>query len=104
MTGILPRNRGNRSANRVGATVSRRLRAADWNVSPSARKHKADGIFVSGRGTSVSVLVDLGDEARNFKVAQGIAATVVVWPQVADFASVDPLDGGAYFVRFEYGV
>lgn len=103
MAGARPRNRGNRSTNRVGATVSRRLRAADWNVSPSARKYKADGMFVTGHGDSVTVLMDFGVAAKNQRVAEGVAATVRGWPQVNGFVSIDPLEDGAVFVRFTYG-
>lgn len=103
MAGYRPKNRGNRSTNRVGATVSRRLRAADWNVSPSARKYKADGMFVTGHGDSVTVLMDFGVAAKNQRVAEGVAATVRGWPQVSGFVSIDPLEDGAVFVRFTYG-
>jgi hypothetical protein len=102
MAGALPRNRGNRSTNRVGSTVSRRLRAADWNVSPSARKYKADGMFVTGHGDSATVLVDFGLDAKNERVAAGVAATVASWAEAAD-VEVTVLEDGARFVRFSYG-
>lgn len=103
MAGALPRNRGNRSANRVGATVSRRLRAADWNVSPSAHKYKRDGMFVTGRGDRVTVLLDFGIESKNLRLAEGVAATVRGWDQVNGAVSIDLLEDGAAFVRFTYG-
>jgi len=102
MAGALPRNRGNRSTNRVGATVSRRLRAAGWNVSPSARKYKADGMFVTGHGDSATVLMDFGLDAKNARVADEVAALVRTWTQASN-VSVDPLEDGAVFVRFGYG-
>lgn len=102
MAGALPRNRGNRSANRVGSTVSRRLRAAGWNVSPSARKYKADGMFVTGHGDSVTVLLDFGLSTKNARVAEDVAALVRTWPQAGD-VSVDAVEDGAVYVRFPYG-
>lgn len=80
MAGYQPKNRGNRSTNRVGATVSRRLRAADWNISPSARKYKADGMFVTGHGDSVTVLMDFGVATRWKTVLSSSAS-----PTAADF-------------------
>jgi hypothetical protein len=102
MAGLLPQNRGNRSTNRVGSTVSRRLRAAGWNISPSARKYRADGMFVTGHGDSATVLLDFGLDAKNARVAEAVAAEVRGWAQAAD-VSVDPLEDGAVFVRFSYG-
>ena len=102
MAGALPRNRGNRSTNRVGATVSRRLRAADWNVSPSARKYKADDMFVTGHGDSFTVLVDFGLATKNTRVAAGVADELRTWTQTGDI-TVDVLEDGAIFVRGTYG-
>jgi hypothetical protein len=102
MAGVLPRNRGNRSTNRVGATVSRRLRAAGWNVSPSARKYKHAGMFVTGHGDSVTVLVDFELDAKNKRVADGVAAEMRGWTQTDD-VQVDVLEDGAVFVRCSYG-
>ena len=82
VAGYLPQNRGNRSTNRVGAAVSRRLRTADWNISPTNLKYKADGMFVTGNGDSVTVLVDFGIKSKNRDVAEGVAATVCTWAQV----------------------
>lgn len=102
MAGFRPSNNGNRSTNRVGATVSRRLRAAGWNVSPSARKFQADGMFVTGHGDSFSVLVDFGLNAKNLRVANGVAAEIGTWAQAAD-VEVDVLEEGAIYVRANYG-
>ncbi|MFI0532333.1 hypothetical protein ACH3XX_20085 [Streptomyces scabiei] len=98
MSGALPRNRGNRSTNRVGATVSRRLRAAGWNVSPSARRHHHPGVFVRCAGDFVSVLVDTGLDSG--RTADGIRDAVTAWPQVSG-AEVTS-DGDAFWVRFSY--
>jgi len=97
MSGYRPQNSGNRSAQRLGPTISRRLRAAGWNVSPAARKHKADGIYVSAMGDFISVLVDLG--GRSAGEAQALAETVRGWgcvPQVKD-------EAGYSLVHFTYG-
>lgn len=76
MAGYLPQNRGNRSPKRTGAIVSRKLKAAGFNISPAARKYKYEGIFVSAQGDYVSILVDLGDRDRNLVAANEIAAAV----------------------------
>ncbi len=102
MAGYLPKNRGNRSTNRVGATVSRRLRAADWNVSPTNRKYKSDGMFVSGYGDTVSILIDFGSDSKNQEVAEGVTDTVCSWDQVPGFVTADPTEDGAIFIRFGY--
>ncbi len=102
MAGYLPQNRGNRSTNRVGAAVSRRLRTADWNISPTNLKYKADGMFVTGNGDSVTVLVDFGIKSKNRDVAEGVAATVCTWAQVEGLVSIDSMESGAFFVRFKY--
>jgi hypothetical protein len=101
MAGYRPKNRGNRSTNRVGSTVSRRLRAAGWNISPSARKYKADGMFVTGHGDSVTVLVDFGLADRNMKATEGVSAELANWAQTGP-VSVDVLDDGAVFIRCSY--
>lgn len=102
MPGALPRNSGNKSPNRAGTTVSRRLRHAGWNISPSARRYRYSGIFVAGRGDHVSVLVDSGVDARNATVAEEIRAVVRTWPQAGD-VTITAADSGAAFVRFTYG-
>lgn len=99
MAGALPRNGGNKSANRVGPVVSRRLRAAGFNISPSVVRNVRDGITVAARGDSVSVLVDLPGTCRA-EIARDMAAVVATWPQ-ADGVRVS--EGGAVFVRFTYG-
>lgn len=102
MAGALPRNRGNRSTNRVGSTVSRRLRAAGWNVSPSARKFKYDGMFVTGHGDSVSVLMDFGLDAKNLRVAKAVQLEMAGWAQTGT-VTLDVLEDGAVYVRTSYG-
>jgi hypothetical protein len=102
MAGARPANNGNRSTNRVGSTVSRRLRAAGWNISPSARKYKADGMFVTGFGDSVSVLLDFGLAAKNKRYAGDVEETVRAWSEVNE-VEITVLDDGAVFVRFAYG-
>lgn len=99
MTGSLRRNSGNKSANRVGPVVSRRLRAAGFNISPSAARNVRDGITVAARGDCVSVLVDLPGTVRSV-IAQEIAAAVAAWPQAGP---VKVSEGDATFVRFTYG-
>lgn len=101
MAGFRPANNGNRSTNRVGATVSRRLRAADWNVSPSARKHMHHGMFVTGMGDYVSVMMDFGIDAKNERVAAGVLQTVSTWAQVSGAEITS--DDGVFWVRFSYG-
>lgn len=96
MAGALPQNRGNRSSNRVGASTSRRLRAAGWNVSPSARKYKYDGIFVSGSDGRATVLVDLGLTTKNARVASAIAEEAMAWPQVSEVKTEAQPDGHVF--------
>jgi hypothetical protein len=101
MAGALPRNGGNKSANRVGSTVSRRLRAAGWNISPAARRNLHCGIFVKAMGDYVSILVDTGAEERNAKAAEGIHATVSSWAKASDIEVKE--DDGVRWIRFIYG-
>lgn len=103
MAGALPQNRGNRSTNRTGTTVSRRLRAAGWNVSPSARKYKADGMFVTGFEDSATVLLDFGVASKNMRLADEVAAEIQTWPQAFD-VRIEAAGDGAVFVRFDYTV
>jgi hypothetical protein len=103
MAGSLPRNHGNKSVNRTGALVSRRLRNAGWTISPGARKHRMDGMFVSQHGDSITVLVDLGGgPARNRDVADQVATEVGTWAK-SDNVSTVLLGGGAVHVYFTYG-
>ncbi|AMD42811.1 hypothetical protein SEA_XKCD426_70 [Streptomyces phage Xkcd426] len=104
MAGALPRNRGNRSANRTGATVSRRLRAADHNVVSPDRRHKSFCMTVRAAGDHVSVLVDYGIPSKNQRVAEDVAATLRGWSQVSDLDVSPIVDDaeGAVFVRFTY--
>lgn len=98
MAGYRPQNSGNRTTQRFGATASRRLRAAGFNISPSARRYKHDGVFVAGRGDFISVLVDL--PARSVAVANKIAETVRGWGMDAEVTVVD--EGRAALVHFTY--
>lgn len=100
MAGALPRNRGNRSSNRTGSTVSRRLRAAGWTISAPARKHRYPGVFVSTAGDHVSVYVDTDNESRNDRFAADLVAELATWPQVSavDVVQVDD----ARSVRLKY--
>lgn len=82
MAGSLPRNRGNRSTARVGSAVSRKLRTAGFNVSPSARRHRYNGLFVSGKDRMATILVDLGVPAKNERTAHEIIGEVMGWPTV----------------------
>lgn len=100
MAGALPRNRGNRSSNRTGSTVSRRLRAAGWTISAPARKHRYPGVFVSTAGDHVSVYVDTDNESRNDRFATDLVAELVTWPQVTALEVVRVDD--ARSVRLQY--
>jgi hypothetical protein len=101
MAGARPQNRGNRSSNRVGATVSRRLRAAGFNVSPSARKHVYNGLFVSGKEGRATVLVDLGAPTKNKQVAAELIAEMADWPQAGDI-DANVLSDGAIMLWVRY--
>lgn len=92
---------GNKSSNRIGPAVSRRLRAAGFNISPSASRNVRDGITVAVRGDMVSVLVDLPGTARS-EIARDIAAVAATWPQAGTVETREP-GNGATFVRFVYG-
>lgn len=103
MAGKLPQNRGNKTTSRVGTTMSRKLRAAGWNISPSARKHRYDGIFVSAQGDHVCILVDLGVDQRNREGARQMAAQLVGWDCVPDVVRVsESPETGACFIQFTY--
>lgn len=84
MAGMLPQNRGNKSAKRYGPIVSRFLRKGDINVSPAARKYRYNGIFVSAQEDHISVLVDLGAPGRNDRAAREIAALLEGWAKVTN--------------------
>lgn len=101
MAGALPRNGGNKSAIRVGPTVSRRLRAADFNVSPSARRYKADALTVAARGYHISILVDLGLATKNSRVANEIRHELATWPQASQITS-GTADDGVVFIWLTY--
>lgn len=101
MSGVRPANRGNRSANRIGSVVSRRLRAAGWNIAPAAMRHKRDVTTVSAQGNRVSVLADTGLDGRNLRIAKGILNDVACWPEVSDTDMV-VTESGAVFVWFDY--
>lgn len=100
MAGALPRNRGNRSSNRTGSTVSRRLRAAGWTISAPARKHRHPGVFVSTAGDHVSVYVDTDNESRNDRFATDLVAELTTWPQVTALEVVQVAD--ARSIRLQY--
>lgn len=101
MSGVVPANRGNRSPNRTGSMVSRKLRRAGWNIAPAAMRHKRDVTTVAAMGDYVSVLADTGLSGRNRRIADGISAEVSSWPQASDVETVDT-ESGAVFVRFTY--
>lgn len=108
MAGYVPANRGNRSAaHRTGAIVSRRLSRAGFNVSPAARRHIANGLFVRGTGGLVSILVDFGTPWDNERVTHGIVDQVITWDEVADGSVVTAIvpgdPSGAVSIRFTYG-
>lgn len=87
MSGYRPANNGNRTANRIGATVSRKLRQAGFNVSPSARKHRYNGMFVSAMGDLVSVYLDFGIESKNQRVGRQLLAEVLEWAGASDISA-----------------
>lgn len=100
MAGSLPRNRGNRSANRVGTTVSRRLRAAGHNVvSGAARLHC--GLTVSGADGVATVSVDYGIRAKNDRVLGELIDTLASWDQVGEM-DYETLPDGAVLLWVAY--
>lgn len=101
MAGSLPQNRGNRSAHRTGATVSRRLRTAGFNLVSPDRRHITQCATVRGAGDYFSVLVDYGLTGKNERVSLDIALTLEGWPQVTDL-DLEVLDDGAVYVRGTY--
>lgn len=90
---------GNKTPNRTGPVVSRRLRAAGFNISPSAARNVRDGITVAARGDMISVLIDLPGANRS-EIARDIATVAASWPEAG---LVQVSDGDATFVRFAYG-
>ena len=101
MAGVVPQNRGNRSATRIGSAMSRKLRTAGWNISPSGRKHKHEGIFVSAQGDHVSILVDLGYYGKNVHTADLIFSDIIKWGCVPENARLSTSDQ-VCFIHFEY--
>lgn len=102
MASSLMQNRGNKSSNRIGSTVSRKLRAAGWNISPAGRKYRYDGIYVSAQGDSVNVMVDLGLASKNLRVAEGISAELLSLGIAADIRVSDGTELDTRFIRFTY--
>jgi hypothetical protein len=101
MAGKRPQNSGNRSSLRLGPTVSRRLKAAGFNVSPAARRYTAQGIFVRAAERRVSVTVDTG--ANHIAVATEIAAEVASWGFLAEVTKYEHEGEAWATVRFTYG-
>jgi len=104
MSGYRPANRGNRTPSTVrhGQRVSRKLIAMGWKISPAARKHRYDGVFVSAAGDFVSVMVDLGLRDRNARTAEAIAAQVrgSGWGPSAEAKQLGDTD--VYLVTFKH--
>jgi hypothetical protein len=101
MAGKRPQNGGNRSSLRFGPIVSRRLKAAGFNISPSARRYTHQGIFVRASENRISVTVDTG--AHCVDVATEIAAEVAGWGFLAEVTKGEH-DGEHWAtVRFTYG-
>jgi hypothetical protein len=101
MAGRRPQNSGNRSSLRFGPIVSRRLKAAGFNISPSARRYTAAGIFVRANENRVSVTVDTGSNA--VEIATEIAAEVASWGFVAMVTKNEHEGEHWATVRFTYG-
>ena len=101
MAGSLPRNRGNRSTNRIASNVSRRLRNAGFNIAPASWRHNRQCATVRAAGDLVSVLFDHGVPGRNEYLAHQAWFMVGSWPQVSR-AKVEPTEDGAVYVRFTY--
>lgn len=102
MAGYRPANRGNRSANRTGATVSRMLRAAGHNVISPDRRHVNQCMTVRAVGDHVSVLIDYGYFEKNARVAADIEATISTWPQTSDIESRKPEGDTCVYLTFTY--
>lgn len=101
MAGYRPQNGGNKSTQRYGVTVSRRLRTAGINVSPAARRYQHLGVFVAGRGDYISILVDLGTQERSKGVAEEIAEIVRGWRLNGPEVEAELAEDHAW-VRFYY--
>jgi hypothetical protein len=82
MAGKRPQNSGNRSSVRFGPIVSRRLKAAGFNISPAARRYTHQGIYVRANENRISVTVDTG--ANAIEIATEIAAEVAGWGFLAE--------------------
>lgn len=103
MASSLTQNRGNKNTNRTGATVSRKLRAAGWNISPAARRYAHNGTYVSAQGDAVSILIDLGCAATNSFVAEQMVSELVHWDCAPDEIEIKLNDElGFCLVRFDY--
>lgn len=102
MSGYVPQNRGNKSRNRNGAAASRRLRTAGWNISPNGRKYKSEGIFVSAGGDLITVLFDLGIDAKNVRLANEMVEELTAAPWANDVRISLPKNAGAVFIHFDY--
>jgi len=103
MAGYTPQNRGNKGTNRLGAVVSRKLRAAGWNISPAARRHRHDGIYVSAQDNHVSIVLDLGLPQRNTQVMLKMAQELAAWPGTSEEIRLSSPEGtDACFIHFTY--
>lgn len=84
----------------MAATVSRRLNKTGYTVSPYARRHKYEGLFVQGdRSGNITVIADLGADSAD--TALEVMRTIEGWSQTTR-ASVITRTDGACFVRFTY--
>lgn len=102
MAGYLPQNRGNKSTSRPGPAVSRRLRRMGWNISPSARRHDFDGIFVVAQGDRVTIQISSGDMARNVDSGADLAQDLTNMVGMSRVTTWQSPDTGTVFVAGTY--
>ena len=87
----------------IGSAVTRRLKAAGFNIGQAAYRKKRPGAYVRATGEFISVLVDRDDPRANSCEAFEIAMLVCDWPQVEQRAVSHRDDNdGASHVWFTY--
>lgn len=103
MPGYVPQNRGNKSTNRVGATVSRRLRKAGFNVIAKDNRRVNQCLTVSGKTGTATISVDYGIPSKNDRVAGELIDELLTWDQVpGNGIDTHVAECGAILIWVEY--
>lgn len=80
-------------------TVSRRLRAKGWNISPSGRRRRHEGMFVSGnRDNQVTIAFDFDVAERRTRELGAVTADLIELGYLVE-RSVDDDSAFLYVIR-----